>query len=411
MGHQRFRQGESCCTCRKIISGLVTLALVATGVGLAIYYLLPGGKELINENITLPPGLEDLPKDLWDNLPDIELFHGDSPWGAGMQQNPDDAVKWRSSGSGGLQLELVNALSSEWYQFFDAAVLDWDNGSPDSLTLQTSVASAPMPDCPDDQADGIMLVCNDDYGETDWKGINKVLMQSGYIIASTARMNDHFFNADSEENKRRYTMCHEIGHGFGLPHTDETFWNRDLGNCLDYTTRYEGNMKPDTGNYQFLAALYGLVSGGSYDYPNTTDTKGTSDSGGGQQQTTTTSGSSGGTDDGTPTISDEVPGGDNINRKKHRRQLSLRASTTTTQNNNAPARHQQQRRALFYDVPVESRRLQMQADLKDIDRIVNTRGLLHSDPRWNIVHQTEHGSLHEMDLGEGYTVQVHLLHP
>jgi hypothetical protein len=409
-----YREATSCCTCRKIISGLVTLALVGTGIGLAVYYLLPGGKELINENITLPPGLEDLPQDLWDNLPDIELFHGDSPWAPGMQQNPDDAVKWRSDGSGGLQLELVNALSSEWYQFFDAAVLDWDNGSPDSLTLQTSVASAPLPDCPDDQADGIMLVCNDDYGETDWKGINKVLMQSGYIIASTARMNDHFFSANSEDNKRRYTMCHEIGHGFGLPHTDETFWNRDLGNCLDYTTRYEGNMRPDMGNYQFLAALYGLVGGGSYEYPTetTATTTGTSDNNTnnnqGGQQTTTTTGSAG-TDDGTPTISDEVPGGDNINRRKHRRQLSLRAATT--QKNTPARRQQQQQRALFYDVPVERRRLQMLADLKDVDRIVNTRGLIHSDPRWNVLHQTEHGSVHEMDLGEGYTVQVRLLHP
>jgi hypothetical protein len=209
MGRQHYRQ-ESWCSCRKLFSFLVTLALVGTGVGLAVYYLLPGGKELIDENVTLPPGLENLPKDLWDQLPDIEIFHGESPWAPGMQQNPDDAVKWRSDGSGGLTLQLVNALSSEWHEFFDQSILDWDAGSPDSLTLETSVAPAPLPDCPDDQADGIMLVCNDDYGETDWKGINKALLQNGWIIASTARMNDRFFG-DNDKNKRLYTMCHEIG--------------------------------------------------------------------------------------------------------------------------------------------------------------------------------------------------------
>ena len=51
-----------------------------------------------------------------------------------------------------------------------------------------------------------------------------------------------------------------IGHGFGLPHSDETFWNRDLGNCLDYTTRYEGNKSPDRSLYEFLEQLYGTVS-------------------------------------------------------------------------------------------------------------------------------------------------------
>lgn len=49
--------------------------------------------------------------------------------------------------------------------------------------------------------------------------------------------------------------------GFGLSHTDEDFWNRDLGNCLDYTNHPETNMHPDSSNYQLLAELYGEVAG------------------------------------------------------------------------------------------------------------------------------------------------------
>ena len=30
-----------------------------------------------------------------------------------------------------------------------------------------------------------------------------------------------------------YTMCHELGHGWGLPHTDENHLNRDRGDRDD----------------------------------------------------------------------------------------------------------------------------------------------------------------------------------
>lgn len=56
-------------------------------------------------------------------------------------------------------------------------------------------------------------------------------------------------------------MCHEIGHGFGLPHTDENFHNADLGNCLDYTNRPKNNLHPDESNYKRLQSLYGVVGG------------------------------------------------------------------------------------------------------------------------------------------------------
>lgn len=56
-------------------------------------------------------------------------------------------------------------------------------------------------------------------------------------------------------------MCHETGHGFGLPHTDETFGNADLGNCMDYTNNPERNKQPDESNYKLLADFYGVVDG------------------------------------------------------------------------------------------------------------------------------------------------------
>jgi hypothetical protein len=51
----------------------------------------------------------------------------------------------------------------------------------------------------------------------------------------------------------------KIGHGFGLQHTDEDFFNSDLGNCLDYTNNPEVNQSPDESNFNFLVELYGEV--------------------------------------------------------------------------------------------------------------------------------------------------------
>jgi hypothetical protein len=53
----------------------------------------------------------------------------------------------------------------------------------------------------------------------------------------------------------------ELGHAFGLAHTDETFGNLDLGNCMDYSDNFEVNMHPDESMYETLVGLYGTVEG------------------------------------------------------------------------------------------------------------------------------------------------------
>jgi len=58
------------------------------------------------------------------------------------------------------------------------------------------------------------------------------------IVASTAKLNEHYLSRESDAPKF-YTCCHELGHGFGLPHWDEDFFHQDLGNCIDYTSKPE----------------------------------------------------------------------------------------------------------------------------------------------------------------------------
>jgi hypothetical protein len=76
------------------------------------------------------------------------------------------------------------------------------------------------------------------------------------IFASTAKLNEFYLDFESDAQKL-YTCCHELGHGFGLPHWDENFFNKDLGNCMDYTQNPHKNSKPDASNFLYLAQLYG----------------------------------------------------------------------------------------------------------------------------------------------------------
>jgi hypothetical protein len=75
------------------------------------------------------------------------------------------------------------------------------------------------------------------------------------VISSVAQMNEYYLNNANFEH-RRFTMCHEIGHGFGLPHTDENPYNKNLGNCLDYTDDPSTNLLPGDVNMEKLREVY-----------------------------------------------------------------------------------------------------------------------------------------------------------
>jgi len=138
---------------------------------------------------------------------------------------------------------------------FDLVVEEWDNGQPDALTLSTTKVDVD-PDC--EAVMGKLKVCNNNYGETSWRGTTQVFLDNDFIVWSVARLNDFYLDG-ADEAQRQFTMCHNIGHGFGLPHTDENFFNADLGNCMDYTSNPEVNKSPDMSNYAFLAEQYGVV--------------------------------------------------------------------------------------------------------------------------------------------------------
>jgi len=161
----------------------------------------------------------------------------------------------------GLKLHIANALTNDWHYYFNKAVADWEHGEPDMLTIETSIVDVD-PECTPEF--DMMKVCNANYGKTGWKGINEMLIQGNYIVASVAKMNEYYVSETvrNSGSERQYTMCHEIGHGFGLPHLDENFYNADLNSCMDYSSRPQNNLQPSPADYASLNILYGVDANG-----------------------------------------------------------------------------------------------------------------------------------------------------
>ena len=106
---------------------------------------------------------------------------------------------------GGLHLMLLNALDDTWQDEFYDAVTDWTDST--ALDLDTERVEVDH-NCT--RIEGVMVVCNANFGETGWVGINENELLDNVIYSSVAKMNEYYLR-NAEYAHRRYTMCHEIG--------------------------------------------------------------------------------------------------------------------------------------------------------------------------------------------------------
>ncbi len=60
--------------------------------------------------------------------------------------------------------------------------------------------------------DGVMVICNINFGKTTWVRINENSLLDNVIVSSIAKMNMYYLWSGDFDH-RRFTMCHEIGHG------------------------------------------------------------------------------------------------------------------------------------------------------------------------------------------------------
>lgn len=198
--------GGGCCSrIKSMISCLITLIVMGI-VAVVLWHFL--GRPSADDAKDFFGGLDfgdftDVLKNIsdfdWGDLYDEDPFVGDNTTNA-----------WATKGEG-LSLELQNALDDLWQEEFDIAVADWQES--EVLTLSTKRVAV---DHSCGRVDGVMLVCNGNFGATGWVGINEVEIQyarqgdPGFIVSSVAKMNEYYLN-NADFSKRRYTMCHEIG--------------------------------------------------------------------------------------------------------------------------------------------------------------------------------------------------------
>ena len=134
-----------------------------------------------------------------------DLFGGDPMLGDNTTLRWDN--DYVDAENGGLRLTLQNALDDTWQTEFELAVADWRES--DALQLTTERVAVDY-NC--SMVEGVMVVCNANFGATGWVGINENSILRGVIVSSVAKMNEYYLrNADFDH--RRFTMCHEIGHG------------------------------------------------------------------------------------------------------------------------------------------------------------------------------------------------------
>ena len=159
-------------------------------------------------------------------------------------------------------LKLGDNVGSAWDSYLALASADW---STSSVLHATVVAGNGTRNC--QATSGTVQVCNRTYGNTGWLGVANIWVSGSHIVQATVKLNDTYFNT-STYNKptwRRFVMCQEVGHTFGLDHQDEVFSNPNLGTCMDYTNDPDGtlanpdqlrNDHPNAHDYDELALVY-----------------------------------------------------------------------------------------------------------------------------------------------------------
>eukprot|EP00581_Thalassiosira_minuscula_P006853 CAMPEP_0183702880 /NCGR_PEP_ID=MMETSP0737-20130205/833_1 /TAXON_ID=385413 /ORGANISM="Thalassiosira miniscula, Strain CCMP1093" /LENGTH=454 /DNA_ID=CAMNT_0025929563 /DNA_START=63 /DNA_END=1427 /DNA_ORIENTATION=- len=234
----RLRRRRSCNTCLAVI--------VACTIAFVMFRFLPLGQMASSGG-----GNGGIPFDFAD-------WFQDGGWETGYKGDGDNAWAYSArGGSSGLNLKVLNNLDEKWKETFGIVMDEWDHGDPDAVSFE--IENIDDPSC--SMVSNAMVVCNGNYGRTSWRGINELLTNNGFVVASVAKLNDYYLEG-TDTALRQYVCCHEIGHGLGLGHTDEGIYNKDLGECMDYTVRPEVNMHPGRTNFEALEEMYGVIDGG-----------------------------------------------------------------------------------------------------------------------------------------------------
>lgn len=160
-------------------------------------------------------------------------------------------------------LKLGDNMSSAWDAYLSTASSDWTASSILDTTVVTGLTNPK--NCR--ATVGRVEVCNSKYGNNGWLGIAQIWVNGNHITKGITKMNDTYFNTPTYNTPawKRFVVCQEVGHTFGLDHQDENFNNVNLGTCMDYTSDPDGtlanpdqlnNEHPNTHDYDQLGVIY-----------------------------------------------------------------------------------------------------------------------------------------------------------
>jgi hypothetical protein len=151
-------------------------------------------------------------------------------------------------------VKLGDNLSSIWKSHLSGASSDWSRSS----VLDTTVVAGRSTSTSCTTTAGRVEVCNARYGSTGWLGVASISVSGSHITRGRVRLNDTYFNTTRYNTSewRRFVMCQEVGHTFGLAHQDENFNNTNLGSCMDYTNSPGTNQHPNSHDYSMLETIY-----------------------------------------------------------------------------------------------------------------------------------------------------------
>jgi hypothetical protein len=149
-----------------------------------------------------------------------------------------------------VRVEFGDDLDNSWERYFKKALDKWN----DSDVVQGKSVHGSTNPASCNPKDGTVQVCNGKYGTDDgWLGLTQLSFTGDRITAATVQVNDSFFDSspyNTSKAAKQHTICHELGHAFGLDHvTYKSCMNPDDNAVFQDT-------KPSHRDFKTLDRIY-----------------------------------------------------------------------------------------------------------------------------------------------------------